>query len=80
MTFDDRQDRRVLQRFADAQGKLDLRPVDQRAQHGADRLRRYLFLFSGPYRGKQVKYQKQLCRSRDESFGRQSFVIAAPCP
>lgn len=36
------------------------------------------FYFSDPYRGKQVKYQKRLCRSRHEIFGKQSLVIAAP--
>lgn len=36
------------------------------------------FYFSDPYCGKQVKYQKRLCRSRHEIFGKQLLVIAAP--
>lgn len=36
------------------------------------------FYFSDPYRGKQLKFQKWLCRSRHEIFGKQSLVIAAP--
>lgn len=36
------------------------------------------FYFSDPYRGKQLKFQKWLCRNRHEIFGKQSLVIAAP--